>query len=176
MKKFILNLFLFFLFYIGLSSCVSFRDSVLNTSSKFSKKIYVKPFINNVKQFGLEVKFTNIFINELLNDGRFSLVNVEEEADVILVVKVEKYVLELLISDDEFYRLWVVIDVLFIDKDSDTILWHETMKCMQIFTKKFKNDLTNNLVDDSISEAKAREFVWERLSRNIIRKMILKKS
>ncbi|MDR3253681.1 MAG: hypothetical protein LBT07_01780, partial [Endomicrobium sp.] len=65
MRKLIASLFLFVLFSITLISCTLLYDPAVQILPEHVKKVYVKPFINNTKQFGLEAKFMNAVIDEL---------------------------------------------------------------------------------------------------------------
>ena len=102
------------------------------------KKIYVRPFVNNTTQYGLEEKLTLRVVDELLRDGRLILVNNEADADGILAGEIEKYILQPLTYDEnmvvEQYKLWVILNVHFIDKANNVILWSEpNLEGIQIF-------------------------------------------
>ncbi|MDR3275047.1 MAG: LPS assembly lipoprotein LptE [Endomicrobium sp.] len=174
MRKLIVSSFLSVLFSITLISCASLYDPAVQILPEHVKKVYVRPFINNTKQFGLEAKFMNAVIGELLSDGRLSLVNTEGQSDAVLTVTIKRYILQPLIYDingiTEQYKLWVIVGVSFIDKYNNTILWTESnMEGVHIYRDKRQS---NDEIDDAMNEDEAREIVWEKLSRNIVKRII----
>jgi hypothetical protein len=135
------------------------------------KKIYVKPFINNTNQFGFETKFMNSVINEIISDGRLSLVNNEVEADGVLIVTIKRYILQSLTYDSNMvpeYKLLVVIASIALTYKDNSIIWIEpNMEGVQIYldSKKMQNNNT-------MSEEYAGEIVCDKMSRNIIRRIV----
>ena len=49
------------------------------------KNIYIRPFVNNTNQYGLEEKLTLAVTDEFIRDGRMKIVNSEAEADGVVV-------------------------------------------------------------------------------------------
>ncbi|MDR3256721.1 MAG: LPS assembly lipoprotein LptE [Endomicrobium sp.] len=174
MKKFFSLLVVFTT--VALTSCTSPYEPAVQILPEYIKEVYVRPFINNTNQFGLEAKFTNAVVDEILSDGRLSLVNTEEESDGILAVTIKKYILKPLIYDingvAEQYKLWIIVSVSFIDKDNNVTLWTEpNMEGIQIY-RDITRTQSNPDMGDGISEEEAREMVWEKLSRNIVKRTI----
>jgi hypothetical protein len=141
------------------------------------KKVYVKPFENNTNQFGIESKFTNEVINEIVADGRLSLVNNESDADGVLLVKIKRYSLQPLNYDinnvTEQYKMWVIVSVSLVDKDNNVTLWTEqNMEGIQIYLDINRRPSNGDSMGDGMSEEEAREIVWAKMSRNIVRRII----
>ena len=171
MKKIALFLLASFLFV----SCASVYDPAPQILPEHVKKVYVKPFTNGTNQFGLEAKFTNAVIDEILRDGRLSLVNTEAEADGILTAVIKIYRLQPLTYDinmiPEQYKLWIIASVSFIDKENDVTLWTEpNMEGLQIY--KNITNVSVGFIADGMSEEEARELIWEKLARNIVKRTI----
>jgi outer membrane lipopolysaccharide assembly protein LptE/RlpB len=174
MRKIIVYLFVFALFVINFTSCMSPYDPAVQILPEHIKKVYVKPFENNTNQFGIESKFTNEVIDEIVADGRLSLVNKESEADGVLSVRIKRYILQPLTYDVnnivDQYKMWIIVSVSLIDKDRNVTLWTEpSMEGIQIYRDINKRPSNE---DDGISEEEAREIVWTKMARNIVRRII----
>jgi hypothetical protein len=167
MKK----LALLFLVFV-LTSCSSVYDPAPQILPEHIKNVYIRPFINKTNQFGLETKFTNALVDEIMRDGRLSLVNNENESDGILSIEIKKYILQPLTYDAnmvvEQYKLWVIISVSFIDKENNVTLWTEpNLEGIQIYL-----DATKGSIGEGMTEEEARDIIWEKLSRNIVKRTI----
>jgi hypothetical protein len=127
-KKIIAYLFAAILF-ISLSSCTSPYEPAVQLLPEHIKKVYVKPFGNNTNQFGIESKFTNEVIEEIINSGHLSLVNKEKDADGVLTVTIKRYILQPLTYDvnnvAEQYKMWIIASVSLVDNDNNVTLWTE---------------------------------------------------
>ena len=133
------------------------------------RKLYVKPFANNTTQYGLEDKLTLAVVNEFISDGRLSIANTEDEADGILIGEINKYILQPLTMDSnmvtEQYKLWILLNVYFVDKANNVTLWSEpNMEGIQIFYDASR--------PGGITEEEARENIWANLSRSIAKRAI----
>lgn len=133
------------------------------------KKISIRPFINNTTQYGLEEKLTLEVINEFIRDGRLALTNNEDEADGAIVGEINRYILQPLTYDAnmvaEQYKLWVLLNVYFIDKKDNLTLWSEpNMEGIQIFFDASK--------PGGRTEEEVREIVWNNLARNIVKRTV----
>jgi hypothetical protein len=175
-KKIIAYLFAAFLF-ISLSSCTSLYEPAVQLLPEHIKKVYVKPFGNNTNQFGIESKFTNEVIEEIINSGRLSLVNKEKDADGVLTVTIKRYILQPLTYDinnvAEQYKMWIIASVSLVDNDNNLTLWTEpNMEGIQIYRDINRRPSGENSIDDGMSEEEAREIVWIKMSRNIVRRVI----
>ncbi|MDR0398527.1 MAG: LPS assembly lipoprotein LptE [Endomicrobium sp.] len=176
MKKIIVYLFAAFLF-ISLSSCTSLYEPAVQLLPEHIKKVYVKPFGNNTNQFGIESKFTNEVIEEIINSGRLSLVNKEKDADGVLTVIIKRYILQPLTYDinnvAEQYKMWIIASVSLVDNDNNVTLWTEpNMEGIQIYRDINRRPSGKDSIDDGMSEEEAREIVWIKMSRNIVRRVI----
>ncbi|MDR1511260.1 MAG: LPS assembly lipoprotein LptE [Endomicrobium sp.] len=142
------------------SSC----SSVVKVLPEHVKKVYVGSFNNYTYEVGLEVEFTNTVIEEMLKDGRIYPVNTKEESDGILIAKIKRYIYFPLFtfSDTESNQCGIIIEasVHLIDKNGSKVLWTEpNMKGMQVVY------CVTNLKS-------AKSNIWERFSRDIIRRTV----
>ncbi|MDR1926322.1 MAG: LPS assembly lipoprotein LptE [Endomicrobium sp.] len=177
MKKITMFLSLFVLLSVFLVSCLSVYNNVVQTLPENVRKIYVKPFINTTTQFGLEAKFTSEVIEEIISDGRLSFVNTEADGDAILTVTIVRYVLQPLTYDvnmlPEQYKLWVVASVSLIDKYNNVPLWTELIEGIHIYKDIIKSRCNYNVdMFDGMTEEDAREILWQKISRNIVRRIV----
>jgi hypothetical protein len=146
-------------------------DSIAQT---LFKNIYVKPFINNTEQFGLEAKFTNEVIEEIIADGRLSFINTESDADVILIVTIKQYTLTPFTYDvnmlPEQYKLKVIVSVSLVDNYNNIyLLTKANVKGIHIYRDIMKNQYDDDLyAHDLMTEEDAREILWQKMSRNIV--------
>jgi hypothetical protein len=162
---------------MNLTSCTSPYDPAVQLLPEHIKKIYVKPFENNTNQFGIELKLTNQVIDEVIDDGRLSLVNKEEDADGVLTAKIKRYILQPLTYDvnnvPEQYKMWIIVSVSLVDKDNDVTLWTEpNIEGIQIYRDINRRPSGEDSAGDGISEEEAREIVWTKMSRNIVKRVI----
>ncbi|MDR1104344.1 MAG: LPS assembly lipoprotein LptE [Endomicrobium sp.] len=176
MKKIIAYLFAAVLF-ISLSSCTSPYEPAVQLLPEHIKKVYVKPFGNNTNQFGIESKFTNEVIEEIINSGRLSLVNKEEDADGVLTVTIKRYILQPLTYDvnnvAEQYKMWIIASVSLVDNDNNVTLWTEpNMEGIQIYRDINRRPTGEDSIGDGMSEEEVRQIVWIKMSRNIVRRVI----
>ncbi|MDR0723987.1 MAG: LPS assembly lipoprotein LptE [Endomicrobium sp.] len=140
------------------------------------KSIYIQPVINATNQFGIEGSFTNYITDEFMMDGRLSIANSSKEADAVVTVTIRRYILEPLTYDIngvvEQYKLWVIASASLIDKDNNTSLWTEpNLEGIQIYrdtTRRQSGDSFN----DGMTEEDARQLIWTKISRNIVRRVI----
>ncbi|MCA6079474.1 MAG: LPS assembly lipoprotein LptE [Endomicrobium sp.] len=185
----LLSLFASFLFLISCSSL--YVPATARLLPENIKKIYVKPFLNGIKliagstnlaSIGIEVIFTKIVEREIIRDGRLSLVNTEEEADIVLVAVIEGYILQPItyckinaaidkLSADQF-KMLIKANVSLIDKSKGVILWNEpNMRDMHIY-RDINKDSKFLKFNDGITESKARKTIFAKLSRRIIRQAL----
>ncbi|MDR0401842.1 MAG: LPS assembly lipoprotein LptE [Endomicrobium sp.] len=143
-----------------------FCINIVKVSSVYciESKIYVSPFNNYTSEINLEVEFTNIMIDEILNDGRICIVNTIDFADKILSANINQYTIEKLFSlysNNYFkrYEILIMANIILVDKNTSAILWNESVKFMSIV------DRTDNLEN-------IRHNIWKMFSRNIIKQII----
>lgn len=168
MKKFY---FIFISLAAILAACASPYDPAPQLLPAYIKNVYVRPVVNNTNQYGLEDKFTNAIIDEFMRDGRLSVVTSEEESDGTVVCEIKRYTLQPLTYDanmvTEQYKLWVLVNVYFIDKHENVTLWIEpNMEGIQIYADAVKVGF------GGMTEDQARELIWEKLSRDIVKRTV----
>jgi hypothetical protein len=174
MKKFTVVLSLFAVLLTSLVSCMSICNSSGQKNPENIKKIHVRPFANNTNQFGLEDKFTKEVMEEIIADGRLSLVNTEVEADGIIVVTIGKYILRPLANganmQPEKYKLLIAASVSLVDKNNGATLWTEpNMEIAKTYKDSSKN---SSQMDDGMTEEEARQIIWEKMSRKIVKSIV----
>ncbi|MDR3092498.1 MAG: LPS assembly lipoprotein LptE [Endomicrobium sp.] len=177
MKKITVLVSLFALLSMSLASCVSPYEPAVQILPGHIKKIYVKPVINNTLRFGLETKFTQEIMSEVLVDGRLSLVNDETEADGVLTVTIRRYILQPLIYDvnnvPEQCKLWITASASLIDKENDVTLWIDpNLEGVQIYRCSTGGQSNAGTGDGMTDEDNARDIVLEKMTRNIVRRVI----
>ncbi|MDR3306240.1 MAG: LPS assembly lipoprotein LptE [Endomicrobium sp.] len=177
MKKIVAYSLAFTLFIANLTSCASPYDPAVQLLPEHIKKVYVKPFENNTNQFGIESKFTNEVIDEIIADGRLSLVNKEDDADSVLTVTIKRYILQPITYDinnvAEQYKMWIIASVSLVDKDNDVTLWTEpNMEGIQIYRDINRRPSGEDSMGDGMSEEEARKIVWTKMSRNIVKRVV----
>ena len=57
------------MFALALTSCAAPYNPAPQLLPEHIKKVYVKPVVNNTNKYGLEAKFTNAVVDEILRDG-----------------------------------------------------------------------------------------------------------
>ena len=153
MKK---NLFIA-LFALAFASCAAPYNPAPQLLPEHIKKVYVKPVVNTTNRYGLEAKFTNAVVDEILRDGRLSLVNTPDEADGILTGTIKKYILQPLTYDanmvTEQYKLWIIASVSLVDKENNVTLWTEpNLEGIQIYLDATKGSLGEGMTEDEARE------------------------
>lgn len=131
------------------------------------RKIAVRPIINNTTQYGLEEKLMLEITDEFVRDGRLVLCNTEEEADGIVVGEINRYILQPLSYDENLvakqYKLWVLLNVYFIDKLNNVTLWAEpNLEGIQIYY--------DSTEPGGQTEEEVREVLWENFARDIVKR------
>lgn len=132
------------------------------------KNVYIRPAVNSTSQYGLEEKLTLQVVDEFVRDGRLKVVNTEAEADGVIVIEISKYILQPLTYDanmvTEQYKLWVLLNVSFVDKVKNVTMWTEpNMEGIQIFYDSTRGGPT---------EEEVRQTLWESLARDIVKRTI----
>jgi hypothetical protein len=133
----------------------------------YVKKIAIRPFINNTTQYGLEDKLTLQVVNEFVHDGRLVVTNNENEADGVLVGQITKYILQPLTYDANMvtnqYKLWVLLNIYFIDKHDNITLWTEpNLEGIQIYY-----DATQ---PGGQTEEEVRQTLWDNFAVDIVKR------
>ncbi|MBN1824011.1 MAG: hypothetical protein JW803_06815 [Endomicrobiales bacterium] len=130
------------------------------------KAIYVRQFVNMTNQFGIEDKLTLKVVDEFVRDGRIKYAMNEENADGVVVGEITKYILQPLTYDSnmvaEQYKLWVLLNVHFVDKVNNVTMWTESnMEGIQIFYDPSRGGKP---------EEEVREELWDLFARDIIKR------
>jgi hypothetical protein len=97
------------------------------------------------------------------------VVNNEDQANGVITGEISKYILQPLTYDAnnvaEQYKLWILVNVSFIDKDHNVTLWTEpNMEGIQIYT-----DITR---PGGRNEEDVRADIWDTLSRAIVKRTV----
>ncbi len=151
----------------GSSSDINYRPKS-QLLPRHIQKLAVRPIINKTQQFGLEDKFVLRLRDEFLRDGRYAVLP-EAQADGVVLVTISRYILTPTQYDSVLtpiaYKLQVIVDLQFIDRTSNTILWQEpAMEGIHLFGAP--------TVTGGKTEEQAREFLWDLLSRDIVKRVI----
>jgi hypothetical protein len=141
-----------------------------------TKKVYVQPVDNLTLQYGIESKLTNTIIEEIMRSRYLSLVD-EKDADVILKVTIERYILQPLTYDrynvPDRYEMQIITSVSLIDNDNNTTLWTEpNMKEIQIYRDKDRNPSGEDWIDNEKSEEEVRGGICNNMGRMIVRRIV----
>lgn len=134
------------------------------------KKIAVPTFVNNTVQYGLEEKLTLQVRQEFLRNGRLELVD-DKTADGKLVGEIGRYILEPLTYDInhvvEEYKLWILINLKFYEKDAGTGTWKESPLWEEKNLEGMYRFFAATKPGGS-TEEDARNIIWDRLARDIV--------
>ena len=157
---------LLFAGFIAVLGCASPYTPAPQILPAHIKNIYIRPIVNNTSQYGLEEKLTLAVVDEFVRDGRLKVVNSEAEADGVVVGEISKYILQPLTYDanmvTEQYKLWVLLNVHFVDKVKNVTMWTEpNMEGIQIYYDVSRGGPT---------EEEVRQTLWASLSRDILKR------
>ncbi|OIO06889.1 MAG: hypothetical protein AUJ52_11380 [Elusimicrobia bacterium CG1_02_63_36] len=132
------------------------------------KAIAVRNAINKTQQFGLEDKLTLTIRDEFLRNGRYRILP-EDRSDGIVQVTIRRYILVPTQYDTVLtptaYKLRVIVDLDFIDRAKNRILWSEpNLTGLQSYTA--------STLAGGITEEEARELIWDQLARDIVKRTV----
>jgi hypothetical protein len=177
MKKNMLILFLFIsLSAYLLISCSYLRSpAAVNVLPDYVKKVYVKS-LNVTSIFdGIEAEFTKAIEKEIIMDGRLSLADIEEEADIVFIVIIKKYILQPFTYDENKettqYKLSIEANVSLVDK-SKNIIWEELKMGRMHIYRDYVHHPYDGMFYAGVSEKKARRVVFNRFSKYIVRQSL----
>ena len=157
---------------IGLQACASGPDLAYRPAPQILpphiKTLAIRAVLNKTQQFGLEDKFTLRLRDEFLRDGKYSIVP-EIDADGVVAVIVRRYILTATQYDAVLtpvaYKLQVLCDLQFIDRPNNVRLFEEkNLEAVHLFSSQ--------TVRGGKTEEQAREFLWELLSRDMVKRVI----
>ena len=132
------------------------------------QRLALRPVVNKTQQFGLEDKLMLRVRDEFLRDGRYPLVP-EPESQGIVWITVSRYILTAVQYDSTqiatAYKLRILVDVQFVDKTTNQILWEE---------KNLEGILSYpaQTLRAGLTEEQAREQIWDILARNIVKRVV----
>ena len=138
------------------------------------QKIAVRPVVRRVDTPGHNIVGWEDLLRlriqeELIRDGRFTLVNDEKDADGVLYGEVTRILFQPLSYDAnnvvQELKLWVVMDIGFLDRVENKTLWEEP-RLEQEFLY-FVSTQPGGLTDEE-----ARDELWDRFSRDVVKRMI----
>jgi hypothetical protein len=175
MKKIMLILSILLSAYLIPCSCLC-SPAAVNISPEYIKKVYVKS-LNITKLFDIEIEFKKAIEKEIIMDGRLSLADTEEEADIVFIAIIKKYILQPFTYDENKelgqYKLSIGANISLIDKNKN-IIWEELdMERMHIYRGCLRQPRNKMFyVCDGMSEKKARKVVFSRFSKYIVRRAV----
>jgi hypothetical protein len=132
------------------------------------QRLALRPVINKTQQFGLEDKLLLRVRDEFLRNGRYPVVP-ESEAHGIVSITITRYILTAVQYDAvqavTAYKLRVIIDVQFIDKITNQILWEE---------RNLEGSLSYPAVNlrGGFTEEQSREQIWDILAKNVVKRTV----
>jgi hypothetical protein len=133
------------------------------------RRIAVRPIVNQTQFFGLEEKLRLRVEDEFIRDGRLPYVNSESDADGVIVTEITRYIKEPISYDAnhvvEEYKLWVLIDLRFIDRVNNVVLWEEPR-----LEQEYRYFVETR--PGGVTEDEARELLWELFARDIVKRTI----
>jgi hypothetical protein len=133
------------------------------------RNITVRPFQNKTQFLISEEKLLLRVSEEFIRDGRLPLVNSESQADGVVSGEIVRYIREPISYDvnhiPEEFRLWVVMNLRFIDKVNRAVLWEEPR--MEQSYRYFIETRPGG-----ITEEEARERLWDLFARDIVKRTI----
>lgn len=132
------------------------------------KRIAIRLVVNKTQQFGLDDKLTLRIRDEFLRDGRYPVLQ-EQDADGVVGATITRYVLTAVQYDAALiptaYKLRILLDLQFIDRHSNTVLWEE---------HNIEGILTfpASTLPGGRTEEQAREAIWDTLARDVVTRVV----
>lgn len=132
------------------------------------QRVAIRLVVNKTQQFGLEDRLTLRIRDEFLRDGRYPILP-EANADGMVLVTITRYILTPIQYDANLiptaYKLRVIIDLRFIDRETNTALWTEpNMEGILTYPA--------STLPGGKTEAQAREAIWDILARDVVKRVI----
>lgn len=153
----------------GCSEVTGYNAPLAVTLPPSIQKIGVRPFQNRTQFFGLEDKLRLRVEEEFIRDGRLPFVNQESQADGVVEGEIVNYIRQVATYDannqPEEYRLWVIMNVRFIDRKNAVTLWEEPRveQEYRYFVETAPGGRT---------EEEARDALWDLFARDIVKRTI----
>ncbi len=134
------------------------------------KTMAVNTFKNATIEYGIEEKLTLAVSDEFLRDGRLDIAG-QQQADALLTGEITQYVLEPVSYDEqdiiEEYKVYIIVDLVFKDLTTDTVLWEE--RAMEGSVNYFVSSKAGELVE---TEDEAQDRLVDDLALDIVRRTI----
>lgn len=131
-------------------------------------KIHVRPIINRTEVFALEDRLVIEVVDEFLRNGSYSIVQ-EDDANGVLAGEILRYILIPVQYDTQLvptvYRMEVLLNLRFIDKNSQETIWQEPA-LQQIYTYSAAT------LPGGMSEEQAREQLWKNFAKMIVKRTV----
>ena len=133
------------------------------------KKVAVRPILNKTEVFALEDKFYNELYDEFLRNGSYQIVPENNGAEGVVVTTISRYLNVPIQYDSQMiptvYRMDIWLDVVLMDKTNNTSVWREpAFLGTQIYAA--------STMPGGMSEVQARDVVFEKLSRDIVKRTV----
>ena len=166
MKKSTLSALCSLLSALSLTACQKYYyNPAPQVLPNYISKLAIRAFANHTQQYGLEDKLTLAVQNEFNRDGRYQITS-EDQADGVVIGDITRYILEPLSYDSNHvptqYKLWILVDVTFYDKEKNQTLWKESN-----MTGELRYYVASSGLPGSSTEEEARQTIWDQLSRDI---------
>lgn len=133
------------------------------------QKIGVRPFVNRTQFFGLEDKLRLRVEEEFIRDGRLPFVNQEAQADGVVAGEIVNYIRQVVTYDannqPEEQRLWVIMNLRFLDRTTGAALWEEPR-----MEQEFRYFVET--APGGRTEEEAREALWDLFARDIVKRTL----
>lgn len=131
-------------------------------------KIHVRPIINRTEVFALEDRLVIEVVDEFLRNGSYNIVQ-ENQADGVLAGEILRYILIPVQYDTQLvptvYRMEVMLNLRFIDKNSQETIWQEPA-LQQIYI------YSASTLPGGMSEEQAREQLWKNFAKMIVKRTV----
>ena len=133
------------------------------------KSIAVRRFVNKTQFYGLDEKLWLAVTTKFIQDGRIAYAANESQADGVVVGQISRYILQPIAFDNNLipqqYKLTVLIDLQFIDRVTNTILWEEP---------RLEENLTYaaETLPGGLAEEDARLQIWNMFAADIVKRTL----
>lgn len=137
------------------------------------RSIALRPIADRTDAFGLENRLmTHLEIHiadELTRDGRYQFANDESRADGVLTAEIVRYIKEPVAWDSNHviteYKLWVLLNVQFIDRVENAVIWEEPrMEQTLVYSVETR--------PGGITEEEARSALCNAFARDIVKRTV----
>jgi hypothetical protein len=133
------------------------------------QKIGLKTFINRTQYFGLEDRLRLRVEQEMIRDGRLPFSGAEATADGVIEGEIVNYIPQVATYDASNqpieYRLWVIMNVRFVDRRENRALWEEPR--LEQTYRYFVSTQPGGMTEDE-----ARLQVWDLFARDIVKRTV----